>query len=196
MRSAGLARTSVARLRGLIDRAGVVEVEGWEAWQGQRDDGAVESEQRVVLRTPVVEFSEPGGEQLGLVYWREVERITRRLVQARHRQGSIELRLLGRGPSLLRFGAPTIKATTTLVCCSYPIEGGLLAQRPGGEISFAQTGDESPVVRSAIRGFFPSLASRTASPDWTGALYNRVQSRIHLAVSRRYFARLIAESLE
>jgi hypothetical protein len=194
VRSAGRTRTSVARLRALIGRAGVVEVEGWEAWQGQRDDGAVESEQRVALRTPVVEFSEPGGERLGRVYWREVERITRRLVQARDRRGSIELRLLGRGPSLLRFGAPTIEATTTLVCCSYPIEGGLLAQRPGGEIIFAQTGDESPVVRSAIRGFFPSLASRTASPDWTGALYNRVQSRIHLAVSRRYFARLIAEA--
>lgn len=192
MRSGGLARTSVSRLRGLIDRAGTVEVEGWEAWQGQRADGAVESEQRVVLRRPVVEFSDHGGEQLGRAYWREVERITRRLVRARDRRGSIELRLLGRGPSLLRFGPPTIRATARLVCCSYPIEGGLLAQRSGGEIIFAQTGDESPVVRSAIRGFFPSLASRSASPDWTGALYNQVQSRIHVAVSRRYFARLIA----
>jgi hypothetical protein len=172
----------------------VVEVDGWEAWQGQRDDGAVESEQRVVLLTPVVEFSEPGGEQLGRVYWREVERVTRRLVQARERRGSIELRLLGRGPSLLRFGAPTIEVTTALVSCSFRIEGGLLARRPGGEIVFAQTGDAPPVVRSAIRGFFPSLASRTGSPDWTGALYNRVQSRIHVAISRRYFARLIAEA--
>ena len=174
----------------------VVEVEGWEAWQGQRDDGAVESEQRAVLRTPVVAFSETGGERLGRVYWREVERVTGRFVQARERHGSIELRLLGRGPSLLRFGRPTIKATTTSVCCRYPIEGGLLAQRPAGEIIFAQAGDGPPVVRSAIRGFLPSLASRTASPDWTGALYNQVQSRIHLVISRRYFARLIAESGE
>ena len=196
MRSAGLARSSVARLRALTGRAGVVEVEGWAAWQGQRDDGAIESEQRVALRTPVVEFSVTGGERLGRVYWREVERITGRLVRARERQGSIELRLLGRGPSLLRFGPPTIEATTTLVCCRYPIEGGLLARRPAGEIIFAQVGDGPPVVRSAIRGFFPSLASRTASPDWTGALYNRVQSRIHVVVSRRYFARLIAETRE
>ena len=191
-----ISRTSVERLRALIGRPGVVEVEGWEAWEGQRDDGAVESEQRVVLRTPVVEFSVAGGEHLGRVYWRDVERITGRLVQARERQGSIELRLLGRGPSLLRFGPPTIKATTTLVCCGYPIEGGLLARSPAGEIVFAQVGDEQPIVRSAIRGFFPSLASRTASPDWTGALYNRVQSRIHVVVSRRYFARLIAEARE
>ena len=87
-------------------------MDGWEAWEGQRDDGAVESEQRVVLRTPVVDFSVAGGEHLGRAYWREVERITGRLVQARERQGSIELRLLGRGPSLLRFGPPTIKATS------------------------------------------------------------------------------------
>jgi len=189
-------RVSVGRLRALIGRPGVAEVEGWEAREGQRDDGAVESEQRVVLRTPVVEFSVSGGEYLGRAYWREVERITGRLVQARERRGSIELRLLGHGPSLLRFGSPTIEATPTLVCCRYPIEGGLLARRPAGEIVFAQIGDGQPVVRSAIRGFFPSLASRTASPDWTGALYNRVQSRIHLAVSRRYFARLIAETRE
>jgi hypothetical protein len=171
-----------------------VELDGWESWQGQRDDGAVESEQRVVLRTPVVEFSEAGAEHLGRVYWREVERITGRLVQAQDRQGSIELRLLGRGPSLLRFGAPTIEATTTLVCCTYPIEGGLLTRRPGGEIVFCQTGDRPTIVRSTIRGFFPSLAARTGSPDWTGALYNRVQSRIHVVVSRRYFARLIGET--
>jgi hypothetical protein len=178
----------------MIGCAGVVEVDGWEAWEGQRADGAVESEQRVVLRTPVVEFSVAGGEHLGRVYWGVVERITGRLVQARERQGSMELRLLGRGPSLLRFGPPTIRATPTLVCCRYPIAGGLLARRPAGEIIFAQVGDGPPALRSAIRGFFPSLASRTASPDWIGALYNRVQSRIHLAVSRRYFARLIAET--
>ena len=171
-------------------------LEGWASWQGQRADGAVESEQRVALGRPVVEFSVPGGEHLGRVYWREVERLTWRLVQARDRGGSIELRLLGRGPSLLRFGRPTIEAAATLVACSYPIEGGLLARRAGGEITFAQTGDATPIVRSTIRGFFPSLASRGDSPDWTGALYNRVQSRIHVVVSRRYFARLIAESGE
>ena len=57
----------------------------------------------------------------------------------------LELRLFGRGPSLLRFGRPTIQATSTVVCCSYPIEGGLLAQRRAGEIAFAQIGG-SPLV--------------------------------------------------
>ena len=171
-------------------------MDGWETWQHQTGDGAVESQQRVVLHEPVVEFTRAGAEYLGLAYWREVERVTRGLVRQRERNGILELRLLGRGPSLLRFGRPKIQATDTLVCCSYPIEGGLLARRPGGEIIFAQSDDGAAVVRSAIRGFFPSLASRAASPDWTGALYNRVQSRIHVVVSRRYFGRLIAETCE
>ncbi len=169
-------------------------VEGWETWQGQTDDGAVESEQRVALRAPVVEFSAAGAEHLGRMYWREVERITGHLVRAREHKGSLGLRLLGRGPALLRFGQPTFEVSTTLACCRYPIEGGLLAQRGVGEIVFAQVGGKTPAVRSAIRGFFPSLAARTGGPDWTGALYNRVQSQLHVLVSRRYFARLIAEA--
>ena len=60
--------------------------------------------------------------------------------------------------------------------------------------TFAQSGDGTAALSSTIRGFFPSLASRDGSPGWTGALYNRVQSRIHVVVSRRYFARLIAET--
>ena len=169
-------------------------MDGWETWQGQTGDGAVESEQRAALRAPIVEFTEAGAERLGLAYWREVERVTGRLVRARERDGSVELQLLGRGPALLRFGQPTFEATATLACCRYPIEGGLLAESPAGEIVFAQVGGSATIVRSAIRGFFPSLAARTGEPDWTGALYNRVQSRIHVLISRRYFARLIAEA--
>lgn len=171
-------------------------MDGWETWQGQTSEGAVESEQRVILRAPVVEFSEAGAEHLGRSYWPEVERVTGRLVRAREREGSLELQVLGHGPSLLRFGRPSFEATATLACCRYPIEGGLLVRRPSGEIVFAQDGGSPPVVRSAIRGFFPSLAARKGKPDWTGALYNRFQSRIHVVVARRYFARLIAEARE
>lgn len=93
---------------------------------------------------------------------------------------------------MLRFGHPDVAATDHLARCSYPIEGGLLVQRPAGEIIFAQVGGSRPALCSAIHGFFPRLAARETKPDWTGALYNHVQSRIHLAVSRRYFTRLIA----
>jgi hypothetical protein len=53
-------------------------------------------------------------------------------------------------------------------------------RRPGGTLTLAQT--TGPEIRSTILGFFPRLG---------GALYSQVQRRFHLAVSRRYFRRLI-----
>ena len=166
-------------------------MEGWETWQRQTEDGAVESEQRVSLETPVVEFSSAGAERLGRAYWREVRRLTLSVVRVRERDGALELRLLGRGPALLRFGPPAIEATEERAFCSYPIEGGLLASRAAGELTFEQTAN---AMRSTIRGFFPRLAAREGEPDWTGALYNEVQSRAHVAISRRYFERMIGEA--
>jgi hypothetical protein len=167
---------------------------GWESWHHQTDEGEVESQQGVVLGRPVVEFSTAGAERLGDAYWREVERVTRGLVRARERNGAFELRLFGHGPALLRFGPPTLQVTDRLARCSYPIEGGLLAQRAAGEIAFAQVGGSTLAVHSTIRGFYPSLAARQGERDWTGALYSQVQSRVHVAISRRYFARLIREA--
>lgn len=166
-------------------------MDGWEAWQHQTSDGAVESEQRVALDRPVVEFSTAGAERLGRAYWREVRRLTGSLVRPRERGGALELRLLGGGPVLLRFGQPTVEASDSRAACSYPIQGGLLASRAAGEIAFEQTAGS---IRSTIRGFFPRLAAREGEPDWTGALYNQLQSRAHVAISRRYFQRLIAEA--
>jgi hypothetical protein len=174
--------------------ATVFDVNGWETWQRQTRDGSVESEQRMGLREPVVEYSAAGAERLGTAYWREVERVSRGLIRPRERNGTLELRVLGRGPALLRFGRPALEATDRLVSCSYPIHGGLLARRPVGEIVFEQVGGSPPIVRSTIRGFFPSLAARQGERDWTGALYSQVQSRVHVAISRRYFARLMEEA--
>src|SRR5215208_3485223 len=56
--------------------ATVLRMNGWETWQRQTVDGAVESEQRVAVREPVVDFSAAGAERLGRAYWREVERFT------------------------------------------------------------------------------------------------------------------------
>lgn len=158
-------------------------MDGWEAWQRQTADGAVESEQRVALAAPVVEFSVQGAAQLGHAYWSEVRRLTWNLVRPREGADTLELRLLGSGPALLCFGGPTVEATETLASCSYSIQGGLLARRPAGEISFAQLGGPAPLVRSTVRGFVPRLP-----------LHNQLQSRLHLAISRRYFARLISEA--
>ena len=122
-------------------------MDGWVTWHRQTEDGAVESEQRVALSGPVVEFSSAGGVELGSAYWREVRRATRSLVRAREASNSLELRLLGSGPTLLRFGPPTVEATETLVSCTYSIEGGLLARQPSGKITFEQTG--GPFAREA-----------------------------------------------
>ncbi len=84
-------------------------MDGWQASHRQAPDGAIESEQRIALSRPVVEFSTAGAERLGRSYWREVRRLTGSLVRPRERGGSLELRLLG-GPVLLRFDRPTLEA--------------------------------------------------------------------------------------
>jgi hypothetical protein len=105
------------------------------------------------------------------------------------------VQLLRRRPLLLAFGQPIMTLTEGCLRCCFPITGGLLAYQPGGEILFAQdqVGDRL-WLRSTITGFFPALAARPGEPDWTGALYSQVQRRIHLAISRRYFSRLIGEA--
>lgn len=166
---------------------------GWRSSSQQRSDGAIESAQRVLLAAPVVETTLGGAHLLGCRYWLEVERFTLGLVRARQLGGVTELRVLARWPLLLRFGAPQVRVTGSLVVCRYPIRGGLLARRPLGAISFSQTGPPNVELRSAITGFFPALAAKPGYPHWTGALYAQVQARLHVAISRRYFARLIWE---
>lgn len=140
---------------------------------------AVESEERADAPHPIVEASVEGGRELASAYWREVERTTRGLVRVRHAPEGSSLRALG--TSLIRFGPPRIQAAENRVTCRYPIEGGLLARRPGGSITFSQDGS---VLSSAISGFHPRLAT-------VPVLYGLIQARIHAAVSRRYFARLV-----
>ena len=155
-------------------------MDGWESWQRHTPDGAVEAEQRVALARPVVEYSAAGAEHLGRAYWQEVRGVTGSLVRVRELDGSVELRLAQRGPVLLRFERPTVEASASRAFCSFPIAGGLLTRRAAGEISFEQI---PGALRSTIRGFFPRVG-----------FYDRLQGRAHVAVSRRYFQRLIAEA--
>ena len=142
----------------------------------------VQSEERECAPAPVVEASADGARALAATYWREVERTTRRLVRVRARSECTVVR--GLGIPLLRFGRTRITVADDRVACSYPIEGGVLARRPGGFITFGQ---EGRVLTSSISGFHPRLA---AFP----ALYSHVQARVHAAVSRRYFARLVRDA--
>jgi hypothetical protein len=167
----------------------------WESTQRQTALGAVESEQRVRLVRPVVDDSVDGAQRLGWAYWREVERFTFGLVRVRQGLDGVQLQLLGRRPLLLAFGRPVTDVAEGSLRCCYPITGGLLAYQPGGEIVFAQdrVGDRL-CLRSSITGFFPALAARPGEPDWTGALYSQVQRRVHLAIRRRSFHRLVGEA--
>src|SRR5436305_11410106 len=129
-------------------------MDGWQSSHRQAPDGAIESQQRVDLARPVVEFSAAGAERLGHSYWREVRRLSGSLVRPRQRGGALELRLLG-GPVLLRFDRPTIEASETRAFCSYPIAGGPLTRRAAGQLGFEPT---ARAPRPAGRGLFPRPA--------------------------------------
>jgi hypothetical protein len=166
----------------------------WSWSQTRSSAGSFESVQRIRLPAPVVEHSAAGAKRLGDVYWSEIERSLYGVVRARERSGSMELRVLGIGPVLLRFGPPEHLVTPSSVTCRHPILGGLLARMPAGSISFTQTGSCEVELSSAIDGFFPRLAPRRLRRGWNGLLYPQIQTRLHVALGRRYFARLRAEA--
>ncbi len=164
----------------------------WSSSHRRRSDGAIESTQRMVAPRPIVEWTVDGARILGATYWREVERLTRGLVQTRRRASGMELRVARGGPTLLRFGPPQLTVTTDAVSTTYPIAGGLLARRAAGSITLSMHGGADRVeLRSAIAGYHPTLAARPGAPAWTGELYDQIQARVHARVSRRYFHRLI-----
>jgi hypothetical protein len=134
----------------------------------------------------VVEHNPAGARRLSDVYWRELRRTTLGLVRATRDDDELEIRLLGRGPALLRFGRPQRTIESETVSCSYPIRGGLLARAPAGSLRFTQEGQGAVAVTSAVEGFLPRL----------GVLYAPIQSRIHIALGRRYFSRLRREAHE
>jgi hypothetical protein len=163
---------------------------GWASVERRRDDGAVETAQRVVAARPVVTLTADGGCALGRAYWLEVARAWRGVVRCRESAAGVQLLLFGVGPPLLCFGPAQVQVEADVVRCRYPVLGGLLARRPGGALTLSQVGTKRPELRSEVTGFFPRLASAPGAPAWSGALYRHVQSRAHVALSRRFFRRL------
>jgi hypothetical protein len=141
----------------------------------------VTSHETATAAGPVVEPSLRGAETLAASYWLEVETTMRGLVRADAVDGHVDVRLLGRGPALIRLGPPAVLADLASVTCTYPIVGGLLVGRPGGALALEQLNGDPVVLRSTLTEYVPSLA---------GALYFQVQARLHSLISRRYFARL------
>ena len=163
---------------------------GWTTSHRRRDDGATESTQRAIVTGPVADRSPEGAAALGAAYWRAVAQTTAGLIARRESDAGSELRLGRRGPALLRFGPARYDVTATGVSAAYPITGGLLARRPSGSLTLSMEMEDrggQVELRSAIAGYYPTLAARPGAPAWTGEAYNQVQARLHARVSRSYF---------
>jgi hypothetical protein len=146
----------------------------------------VNSAESVEVSRPVVEASADGARRLAAVYWSEVQAATAGLIRVRGRRSGVELRVLGRGPALIRLGRGSFTVADGSVTCTYPIAGGLLVRRAGGSLSFEQLGAGPVTLRSTLEEYVPRLRA-------AGVLYARTQARLHARVSRRYFARLRRE---
>ena len=148
----------------------------WQSIERREADGTLSTEQRIRLAAPVVPVSEEGARRLSRLYWDEVARATRAVVRRREADGRVELLPRVGRRALLRLGPAELTVGDGAVSASHAIEGGFLSGGPGGSITFEQ---RDGVLRCAVEGF---RASR-----W----YGRLQARIHVGISRRYFRRLL-----
>lgn len=154
-------------------------LDGWRSVYERGEGGAIESDERVRAPRPVVPATQIGAHLLGERYWLTVRTASFGLVRlGAARDGSV-LRLAG--APLLRFAPAELVADPDCVRCSYPIRGGLLTRSAGGTLVLSQSGDGE--LRAALTGFRPRLGTR---------LYDRIQRRLHVAISRRYFEGLVS----
>ena len=162
-----------------------VPLDGFRSIERRGPDRSLVTEQTLKTGRPIVQFSEAGARALGDGYWVEVTRATRRLLRYLETGEGVELRILGVGPALLRFGGVEVAVGTELISCTYRIRGGLLALGEGGTISVSQVGRTPTELRVAVDGFLGR-----------GGLVYALQRRLHVAISRRFFRRLISEEAQ
>lgn len=159
--------------------------DGFRSVERRGPDRSLVTEQTLRMGSSIVPFSDAGARALGGGYWVEVTRATRRLLRYREVGEGLELRILGIRPALLRFGGGEVTVGREHVSCTYPIRGGLLAVGEGGTLSVSQVGRSPTELRVAVDGFLAR-----------GGLVYALQRRLHVAISRRFFRRLIAEEAE
>jgi hypothetical protein len=159
-------------------------LDGWSSVHARSADGTFGSVQRVRAARPAVGVSVAGAIELGSRYWNEAVRASHGVVRCRRLEDGVELRLSRHGPVLLSFRSARTSLTENRVSCSYPIRGGLLARRAGGALVLSQIGRGEVELRATVTGYSPRL----------GMPLGAIQRRVHAAISRRYFARLIAET--
>jgi hypothetical protein len=157
-------------------------LEGFRSIERRGPDRAVVTEQMLRTGRSIVPFSAEGARALGAGYWLEVGRASRRLVRYRHTSEGLELRFLGVPPALLRLGGVDVAVASEHISCTYRIRGGLLALGEGGTLSVSQVGRSPTELRVAVEGFLAR----------GGPVY-ALQRRIHVAISLRFFRRLVTE---
>jgi hypothetical protein len=155
-------------------------LQGWRSIQERREDGAIDSDESVSVSRAVVPETEAGARLVGERYWLTVRRASFGLVRLRGTRDGSALCLAG--APLLRFAPAKLAADENGARCSFSIQGGLLARRAGGTLVVSQSNGSE--LRAALMGFVPRLGARP---------YDRIQRRIHVAISRRFFGSLIGE---
>jgi hypothetical protein len=158
-------------------------LEGYSSRDSRAADGSIETEQLLVIPAPVVPLTVEGGEALGLAYWDAIAAVSRSLVRVAVEEHGVVIGLAGVSSPLLRLGPAKVTVEGDRLTCGYPIVGGLLVRRGGGALVVAQSGGGPAELRVAVTGFFSRLGG--------GPVYRQLQQRIHLAVSRRFFRRLL-----
>jgi hypothetical protein len=158
------------------------DLEGWHSTTRRGPGGEITSEERIVTSGPLVEQTPAGALALGEQYWAEVARASRGVLSRRPTSDGFALRLLGHGPNLLRFGPAEIREEPDVIECRYAVRGGLLARRAAGAICLSQSVGDGAELTARVTDFVPR---------WSGAAYRQVQHRLHVAISRRYFTRLL-----
>lgn len=156
-----------------------LDLQGWHSLRAS--DGSSES---VLMTEPVVAHSDAGARCLGDRYWAEVAATSRGFVRARRTRDGVELRIVGRGPVLLRLTGPETAVDGAGLSCRYRVGGGLLARLPAGTLTLSQLSGPPHELRATVNEFVPRLSS---------GLYEHLQRRIHVAISRRFFQTLIDE---
>jgi hypothetical protein len=175
--AASASRSPMLRRHDVVVRG--AGLEGWRSVQTRGEDGVIESDERVGASRAVVPATRAGARLLADRYWLTVRRSSFGLVRLRATRDGSVLRLAG--APLLRFAPAELAAAAGGVRCTFPIRGGLLARRAGGSLVLSQS--DGHELRAAVTGFVPRLGARP---------YDRIQRRIHVAISRRFFRSLVA----
>jgi hypothetical protein len=133
-----------------------------------------------------VELGHDAAIALARRYERDIQRSTAGMVRGRFDgDGMLTLRLLGR-LVLLRLGPLAVQADPVSCRVILPVEGGLMARRPGGrlELGLAHAGP------GRLRGWCVVEEFRPLLPPWP---YRLVQLPVHQLITRRFLARLAAD---